>query len=506
MFVLSIATVSAAINDKGTVRISDVKTVVHSAKAAATDKGTMQTSNVQATQTEDGHLNVTMQLTLEQLRLAANHQIFLTPYVESADGKQSVQMPSVVLSGRNMHYVYLRSGRTKATGKTTYTVAEEAYVKPGHSATIAYSELTAILPWMLADGAVIRVATDTCGCGRPLGSTEQATPLDLNPASRMMIMPYPRPSVVDEKIIAHNGRARVQFEVDRTELHESPYRCKNGQHIDNRAQLKVIDDSVRHALETPNVEIKSIHICGFASPESPYLHNEELANGRSRSLAEYVARKYSIPAENSTYSSVPENWTEFRELVAAASDITEQQRQELMTLIDAPAYAPSDYDRKEQVLKTDRRFAQLYRSKILPVWFPQLRCSQFTINTHLKPMTDLQLRDIIKTQPELMSLNQIYRVANTYEHGSQEWKETMAVALRYYADDEVANANAAAQAIEDHDYDAAEQYLLKAGTSDDANIMRGIIATHKGKYAEAREWFEKAKAQSQAEYNMGLIK
>ena len=128
---------------------------------------------------------------------------------------------------------------------------------------------------------------------------------------------------------------------------------------DNREQLKMIEDSVRYALSDPNVEISRIDICGYASPESPYMHNEYLATNRSRSLSEYIGRRFSLPADRCTYSSVPENWAEFRELAVAADDITEAQRRDLLELIDTPAYGASDYDAKEKELKTDRRFASL---------------------------------------------------------------------------------------------------------------------------------------------------
>lgn len=469
------------------------------------DDGTIKISDLNA-QRSGSNCLVSMQLILDSLHIRSNHQLFVTPYIESGDGKECVQLPSMLFSGRNMHYVYLRSGETKATGKTNYDVRKEIYHKGG-AATVNYAEATPLQSWMLNNDARLTVNIDTCGCGDLNGSSQHEPQLlSLNPVTRMITMPYPTPNVSGKgRIISHNGRARVQFEVNRIELHEQPYVCKSGQRIDNRKELKVIDDSIHYALNDPNVEIESITICGYASPETPYEHNNYLATNRSRALTEYIERKYQLPHERCTYTAVTENWAEFREQVIAAKDITEQQRKDLLELIDRPANSPAEYDQKEKELKTLPKFAKLYAQKILPVWFPHLRATSFTINTQLKPMSDIQLRDVMAKTPSLMSLDEIYRVATTYKHGSDEWQKAMAVALQEFPEDPTANCNAAALAIEQHDYSKAEKYLSKAGESEEANILRGIIYTNKGDYDKAREYFNKAGNTPEAQRNLRLI-
>lgn len=452
-----------------------------------------------------GDLVVNMDFVLDKLTLGRNHQVFVTPFIENGAGTESVMLPTYVFSGRNMHYVYLRSGETKATGKTRYNIAREMYAPKGTNETVGYTQRVALEPWMLREDAVLRLSFDTCGCGRAIGESSLRQPLALNPVDRMLVVPFPTPDATVRKPINHHGEARVQFEVDKTVLHAEPYVCKSGQRIDNRAQLQVIDDSIRYALRDPNVEIESISICGYASPESPYDHNDYLATNRSRALSEYIAQKYSLPRERCHYSAVPENWAEFDTLVTKATDITEQQRADLRALIAQPCYGPSDYDAKETTLKTDARFAQLYKTKILPEWFPLLRCTRFDIRTQLKPLTPIQLRDVMAKTPELMSLDEIYLVANSYEHGSEGFLQAMKVALEQYPNDPVANANAAAVAIERKDYEAAEIYLKKAPATPETYVMHGIIATWKGDFAAAREWFEKAGNCPEAKRNLQLL-
>lgn len=473
---------------------------------ARKSEGKIEARNVQVVPVNKA-CAVSADLVLDGLTLAANEQMLVTPILESPAAGQTLQLPTILFSGRNMHYVYLREGAAFDTGDNHYNISAEQRRLNGKPQTYAYNETVPLQPWMHNTDARLVFAYDVCGCGA-FATRDLANPylLALNPVERMLVAPFPTPDPSKRKPTNHNGRARVQFEVDKTELHATPYVCKNGQRIDNRQQLQVIDDSISYALQNPNVEIESISICGYASPESPYDHNDYLATNRSRALSEYIADKYRLPRERSHYSAVPENWVEFDSLARFATDITEQQRADLRQLIAQPCYGPSDYDAKEATLKTDPRFAQLYKTKILPEWFPLLRCTQFTITTQLKPLTPIQLRDVMAKTPELMSLDEIYMVANSYEHGSPEFLEAMAVALKWYPNDPVANGNAAALAIEHKDYAAADGYLAKAGNSPESNVLRGIVATYKGDYDAARRYFEQAPSCPEAQRNLQLIK
>lgn len=206
-----------------------------------------------------------------------------------------------------------------------------------------------------------------------------------------------------------------------------------------------------------------------------------------------------------TFSAVPENWVEFRQQVLDAKDITEQQRQDLLELIDRPAYGPSDYDKKEQELRTDRRFAKLYKSTILPEWFPHLRATKFAISTRLKPMSDEKLAEVILTNPQQMTLNQMFRVARLYKEDSPEFQRTIETALKYFPDSPEANTNAAVRAIKGGDYEKAAELLKRAGDSAEANNARGIVATKRGDFESAEKYFEAAGNLPEAKRNKALL-
>lgn len=445
-------------------------------------------------------LNIGARIVLDSLRLSSNQQIYITPVVTGGNGESEVLSP-VLVNGRNMHYAYLRGTLPKNGEKAN--VQAELMRKNGTAQAIDYKADVELKRWMYGPATAVQFMLDTCGCGVAAGSALMpGVALNLMPK---LLLSYVTPEVTELPVQIHEGRARVQFEVDRTELHTEPYRARNGQRIDNREQLKAIYDSVSYALTNPHVEISNIDICGYASPESPYLHNEYLATNRSRALSEHLSSKYNLPADRATYSSVPENWGEFREQVLQAQDITDQQRRDLLELIDAPVYGASDYDAKERTLKTDPRFAQLYRSKILPEWFPRLRATKFAISTRLKPMSDPELAEIIKTQPELMSLNQMFRVARLYPEGSADFDRVIAIALRYYPDSPVANLNAAVTALKHDDNTLAAKLLEKAGDAPAAWNARGVLAARQADFTQAEADFRRAGALPEAERNLQLI-
>lgn len=450
-------------------------------------------------------LNVSADIILDSLMLPSDHQVFITPVV-SCDSV-SADLPSVLVNGRRMHISYLRGVLRKFPEMMAHNIGSEVERRNGTRQTVNYTTRTPLETWMDPRSLRVEFVYDSCGCGSRFGRRiGDEIPVFHNPVKQMTSTMLPASVVEELPIEIHEGKARIQFEVDRTKLHPEPYRCRNGQLIDNREQLQIIDDSVKYALSDPNVEIAEIDIKGYASPESPYLHNEELAAGRSKALAEYLADFYSLPRGSVKYSSVPENWGEFREEVLLSNEISEEERSLLLELIDSPATTPKEYDAKERRLNTDPKLRRLYRTKILPEWFPRLRATTFAIHTRLKPLDDRALAEVIKTTPEKMSLNQMFRVAALYPEGSKEYNKVIETALKYYPDNEIAIVNAATAAVRKGDYNRAKQLLERAPNSPEVYNLLGIIATAEERYDAAESYFKKAGESGHAERNLELLK
>lgn len=466
---------------------------------AASVEGRMGMHNISVNRA-GSNLDVSLDIVLDSLKMKGKQQLYVTPVVTDNNG-QSVVMPAVLVNGRNMHIAYQRG--TIRDQIKRHDIVTEIERRNGSEQSVHYTGTVPFEKWMLGRNAGVRLDIDTCGCGVDLGRGDGPfIPIDLMPEMRLV---YITPKVTDLPETVHEGKARVQFEVDKTELHAEPYTCRSGQKIDNRAELRTIDDSVHYALTNPNVEISRIEVTGYASPESPYTHNDYLATNRSKALADYLAAKYSLPSDRSAYGAVPENWGEFREQVLKSTELTDQQRRDLLELIDRPVYGPADYDAKEKELKTSPKFAKLYKSTILPKWFPRLRATKFAIRTRLKPMSDQQLAEIIKTNPELMNLNMMFRVARLYPEGSKEFNDVIAIAHKFNKDNPEANLNLAIAKMSANPDAEVLDLLNKAGDSPEANNARGAYWVRRADFDKAAEYFRLAGSLPEAAKNLNSI-
>ena len=118
-----------------------------------------------------------------------------------------------------------------------------------------------------------------------------------------------------------------------------------------------------------------------------------------------------------------------------------------------------------------------------------------------------EAREVFKTKPAQLSLEEMFLVAESYPVGSQEFRHVFDVAVRLYPNDPIANLNAANIAIEKRDMILAKSYLAKAGDAPEAVHARAVVAVFDGDYATAERLFTEAKSKgvAQAEANLALL-
>lgn len=92
----------------------------------------------------------------------------------------------------------------------------------------------------------------------------------------------------------------------------------------------------------------------------------------------------------------------------------------------------------------------------------------------VRPFNVEEAKALVKTRPQLLSQNEMYMVAQTYEPGSKEFGEIMEIAVRMYPDDPTANLNAACTRLNAGDAEGAKPYLDKAGDSEEAKAARKV--------------------------------
>lgn len=403
-----------------------------------------------------------MNIDLSKLRVSKSQSVVLTPVVAKGDSISA--FPSLVVNGRQRHVLYQRLKRPVTEREMTLA---EATATP-----VSYVASTPYAAWM--KGARVMLVSDSCGCGwSNLGPSAYQNVTLLDPEYPLCFVT----PAAEVKQYTLDGSAFLDFPVNRTEIHPE-YRK-------NPRELAKIIETINAVKVDPNATITHISIHGYASPESPLSNNTRLANGRAAALRDYVCQLMALPQNIFDVKATPEDWDGLRRYVADSTGIT--HRSEILALIDQDM----DLDKKEAQIK--KQYPEDYKY-MLQNWYPALRHSDYTVNYNVRSFNAEEARELLKTKPQQLSLNEVYLVANLYQPGTAEYDEVFQTAVRLFPDSPEANLNSANVALRENRLDEAEKYLAKAGTSAAATHARGVLAAKRNDYATARTLFQEAEA------------
>ena len=407
----------------------------------------------------DHNLVVDLTFNMDSLHLRSNQRLVFTPIVRSTGGQERT-MPQIIVNGRKQDISYKRYAHKD--------YPDDAQVVRRKNGTAQSYEYNAIVPyeeWM--KNADVVIAEDLCGCGN-VEEQDQTVIQRL----RTPYMAYLRPKAEARKARTEEGRAFIDFPVDKTTLYPD-YR-------NNPRELDKIVNTINLVKEDKNVSITGIEIHGYASPEAPYNYNARLAEGRAKTLTDHVRRLVNLEDRLFKVTSTPEDWDGLREAVLSSNL---EHKQEILDIIDDNKLTP---DTRERKIKSN--YPKEYRF-MLDTYYPALRHSDYVVSYTVRPFSVEEAKEILRTKPKQLSLEEMYLVAQTYEPGSDEFNEVFQTAVRLYPEDETANLNAACAEIERGDYKAASRYLAKAGNSPYAAHARGVMAMKQGNDDEARRQF-----------------
>lgn len=414
----------------------------HDVKLAANK---IQVSNVQVAH-QDNFVTVAMDLMLDSLNLPSNSQLIYTPMVLSQQWK--FKLPEIVINGRRQQIMYERGVNNKRMQLSPKALVVR---RKNHTQQLVQYQATIPLSEQIKNFD-LNMHEDLCGCGDLEGGNDFTLRKRRQPQAMFLC-----PAVEAVKIRHLDKRAYIDFPVDKIELH-ADYRR-------NPAQLDSIISTINALKDDKNLEVSSINIHGYASPESPYSHNDYLARNRAKTLTDYVRRMVKLPNSIFTVSSTAEDWDGLR---AYLKESNLEHKEQILAICDDERLSP---DAREQKIK--KLYPSEYRF-MLDTWYPALRHSDYHITYKVKPFSVEEAKEIIKTKPQQLSQEEMFMVAQTYEPGSKEFNEVMETAVRMFPDNETANLNAACTRLNAGDPDGAKPYLDKAGNSPDAQKAREV--------------------------------
>lgn len=424
----------------------------------------------------DSQLFIEMTLDLSDLKINSNRSMSIIPVLET-EGNSKI-LPEILVNGRIKHITYLR-GSQKKRDKEIFT---EVRRKNNTSQKINYKANIDFKEWMRK--ATLALHIDLCGCG---GASEENSRLavvnlsDLKESNAYSWIPavaYITPRAEAIKKRTEEGSAYLDFPVNKTVIY-SDYRR-------NPVELEKIRQTIEVVKNDKNTNITAITIHGYASPEGSYANNTRLARERAEELKRYVQNLYSFDEKIITAYSTAEDWDGFSRYLNGSNL---KEKEEVLSIINQKIL-PDD---KEQKLKA-LNGGEPYRF-ILQNWFPALRHSDYKVNYIVRGFSVVEAKDIIGKRPQLLSLQEMFLLAQTFEKGSGEFNEVFDIAVRMFPEDPTANLNASSIALNKRDLPAAKKYLSKADQSLAETINnQGVLAFLEGKTEDAQSLFSKAAA------------
>ena len=260
--------------------------------------------------------------------------------------------------------------------------------------------------------------------------------------------------------------------------------------MNNPRELKKITDMMAEVRNDPAVTVRSISVVGYASPEGTLAFNQALSEGRAEALLSYLLPRFDFPKALYRVEFGGENWDGLLALVKASDMQYRNEVIHILTSVPAEINLKTNTSRKKSLMSL--RAGDPYRY-MLKEYFPQLRKAVCKIDYEVKGFDSAEAKEVLKTRPQNLSLNEMYLVANTYEPGSQDFTDVFETAVRMYPKDETANLNAAAAALARRDTVSAERYLARVTQRipEYYNAM-GVLMMLEDKYEAAEKYLTQA--------------
>ncbi|MEN6324422.1 MAG: DUF3868 domain-containing protein [Proteiniphilum sp.] len=434
---------------------------------------------------QDNLVSLDMELDIDQIEISKNGVLIITPLLQSnSDEAVTDSFPPLIINGSIRNKVM---NRQKALNIPNYasTLDPIEIIKKGRHTPQIYSYYATVPFEQWMKNASLVLVNENRGCADcDLGSDSKIL---LARAFREKTIPQFRLTYIEpvpEPVKARSERhsASLSYQFDRYNLLRD---YKN-----NAAEIGKVEKIIKEIQNNKDLTITELTIEGFASPEGGFDYNRKLSGNRANSFADFLVTKYHFDRRQlKNVSGIGEDWAGLRKAVEA-SQIA--YKKEILHIIDS-VFPPDARDAKLMALSGGKIYRQL-----LIDFYPSLRRTDYIFGYNVRDFSVEEAKEKIRVNPELLSLNEMYLVAETYPKESKEFKEVFDIAARLYPNDPLAIINSAATEIETGNFSEAIKQLEKIKKDPRAWNNLGVAYAKKGDMKTAKDYFEKANAQNDA--------
>lgn len=418
---------------------------------------------------------------LDQVALGSRTLLTLTPKLVSEDGTQTYAFPAVSVGGRNRQIMWKRHN---------IAGAQPVYHKNGSAQTISLALAAPNVAWVKKAHLVVDEQVQGCaGC-------EQGE-MRYNLLSRLVKEEYrpkfttvfvtPKPEPV--KTRSDRFIARFNFRVNRSELLPELG--------NNRVEFARVDSVAKAILLNTDVKVKNVSIDGYASPEGTDAANLKLSQNRALSFADYLRRTYKLSRGVLNGVGHGSDWEGLRNSVMADANVPNKQ-----AVLDVLAAASNNEVRKTNLRKLDAGQPYAY---LLANNYPPLRRTEYQFTYTVRDFNLEEAIQRIYSNPSLLSLNEMYLVANHYAAGSAERRNALETAQRVYPNAPESRFNALAYRMAQGEQVNEEQFLVNYTASPEKWNNLGVYYGIRKDYARAKECFSRAGNLPAAQANLAEL-
>lgn len=416
------------------------------------------------------------------------------------EGKNYYAMPPVIVTGRNGDYKMRRAERKMARRfgyDNPYVVIHGR--QDNREDVVGYKVSVPYRPWMDHASMILLQEGKEC-CEVDLLNIkviepDMAVKTPVLPAEFEVCEPcremvsFLIPEEEPLKVRSEQSTLYIEFPVGKTAF-DADYK-------NNRGELQKLKGILDPLEDRDLVTFKSINVCGYSSPDGSVRTNDRVAVQRAESFALNLKGGYNFPQEVLHVTSAGEDWDTLVEMLEEDKPVYAEKALAVIRKYE-------DLDVREARLKS-LLGSVTYRT-MMNQYYPRLRRLSVSIDYEVREVLNSEAARLIYTNPKLLSLQEMYRVAGMYQPGTKEYKEVYEIAAATYPEDVTANVNAASANIISGDFKKAASYMDKVKENPCAYNNLGVLAWLSGNTEEAKEWFQKATRVEPEKANANLEK
>lgn len=435
-------------------------------------------------------LIINMDVDFSGLVMEDDRSLSLIPILVAQD--KEIELPYILVNGRTRQKFYEREIFLNKNKKTIEPVYSVVVAKKNSKEKLSYYLSVPFEKWM--KDARLDLKEDLCGCAghiQQIAIDKLISIVLMEGESRYDVKPllsFIRPEVEEVKKRSEQRDAFLDFPVAKTQIVPT--------YMNNPRELEKIESMLKELKDDQNLAVSMVTIKGFASPEGAVSVNNKFSRERAESLRLYLSARATFPAKVYNVEQGGEDWDGLEQLIEESYI---EHKNEILSVVRSG----KSEDAREQALKSIAG-GSVY-PKILKDIFPQLRRVLCRVDYTVRGFNVEEAREIIKKRPQQLSLEEMFLVANTYQIDDKDFSDVFDIAVRMFPEDEVANLNAAATALQWKDTERAKRYLDKASTDTKEYINNlGVYYLLTGEYNKARDLFNRAirNGVANAEHNL----